>query len=314
MKSNGKIRVAVLMGGPSAEHEVSLRSGRMILKNLDKSRYEARGIKISKKAQWPVSLAKIKKNFDLAFIAMHGEYGEDGTVQRLLDKYKIPYTSSGAEASRLGMDKAASARLFEKAGLKTPKFVMFKKGIKFSFDRPVVVKPADRGSSVGISIVENFADFPKAVKKALQFSPNVMIQEYIKGREFTCGVLEVGGWLKPFLPTEIILLKSRFFDYQAKYTSGATKEITPPPHLSKPDIRRLQKMALKAHRAIGAGGFSRSDFILAEDGNFYVLEINTIPGMTETSLLPQAAKAGGINFPKLLDLIIESALRRATSH
>lgn len=302
-----KIRIAVLMGGPSAEHDVSLRSGEMVLANLDRKKYSAKAVLISKKAKWAISPAKIKKDFDLAFIAMHGEYGEDGTVQAILDKYKIPYTGSGVRASQLGMDKAKSAAKFKKAGLKTPDFKLVHIGPKFNFKLevkyPVVVKPNDRGSSVGISLVESFRDLLPALKKASEYSHNVLIQQYIKGREFTCGVLEANGKPTAFLPTEIIPRSSRFFDYDAKYTSGASQEITPP-HLPNDEIRTIQRLAVKAHKAIGARGLSRTDFIWTGGKKFYVLEINTIPGMTETSLLPQAAKAGGISFPKLLDLII----------
>lgn len=304
MALNKKLRIAVLMGGPSAEHEISLRTGRMIIDNLNREKYSVRGIKISKTAKWPVKPAAIKFFFDMVFIAMHGEYGEDGTVQRILTKAKIPYTGSRARASRLGMDKVKSLALFEKFGLKIPQTFLWPARVS---DYPVVVKPNDRGSSVGISIVERFQDLPAAVDLALKYSPNVLAQEYIKGREFTCGVIEIGGKLKSFLPTEIIPLRSRFFDYKSKYQSGASKEITPP-DLSKDEIKVLQVMAVKAHRIIGARGFSRTDMIL-RDGQFYVLEINTVPGLTETSLLPQAAKAEGISFPRLLDLIIETALR-----
>lgn len=306
-----KLRIAVLMGGPSAEHEISLKTGEMVLANLDKNKYFAKGIKISKTGHWPISPAKIKQNFDLAFIAMHGEYGEDGTVQKILDDNKIRYTGSGVKASQLGMDKAKSSAKFKKAGLKVPDFSLIHVGPKFNFKidvrYPVVVKPNDRGSSVGISIVESFRDLLPAIRKASAYSENIMIQKYIKGREFTCGVLEMDGKPKAFLPTEIIPSSGKFFDYNAKYTSGASREITPP-NLPGSDIKKIQQIALKAHKAIGARGFSRTDMIFGEDKKFYVLEINTLPGMTETSLLPQAAKAGGISFPKLLDLIIESVL------
>lgn len=305
-----KIRIAVLIGGPSAEHDVSLRTCEMVLENLDRKKYSVKAVLISKKAKWAISPAKIKKDFDLAFIAMHGEYGEDGTIQRILDEYKIPYTGSGARASQLGMDKAKSAEKFKKAGLKTPESKLVHIGPEFNFKLearyPVVVKPNDRGSSRGISLVESFRDLLPALKKASEYSHNVLIQQYIKGREFTCGILEIDGKPKPFLPTEIIPRSSKFFDYDAKYTSGASQEITPP-RLPNSQIRKIQQIALKAHKAIGCRGFSRTDVILA--GNkFYILEINTLPGMTETSLLPKAAKAGGISFPQLLDLIIASAI------
>ncbi len=298
-----KIRVAVLMGGPSAEHAISLKSGQMVLKFLDHAKYDARPIRVSKSCKWPITFDQLKKNFDVVFIAMHGEYGEDGTVQRILEKLEIPFTGSGSQASELGMDKLASEAVFKKVGLLVP-------GRPNGF--PIVIKPADRGSSVGVNIARNFKELEMAVKNAAGHSRKIMAQEYIAGRELTCGVLEVGGQLRPLLPTEIIS-KSKFFDYKAKYVKGASREITPP-KLPPPMIKKIQQAALKAHKAIGAKGYSRTDFILEDRGksiensNLYVLEINTLPGMTEMSLLPQGAKAVGISFQKLLDYIIETAL------
>lgn len=308
----------MLIGGPSAEYAVSLKTGGQILTNLDRSKYQARAIVISRKGVWPVKPAEIKKKFDLAFIAMHGEYGEDGTIQKILDKHRIKYTGSGAKASALGMDKVLSAKVFTKAGLKMPKFSLLKikKGAlapmnarQSLFHLPVVVKPTDRGSSAGTMIVKKVQDLLPAVQEAAKFSENIMVQQYIEGREFTCGVIEVKGKLKALPPTEIVPKLRGFFDYYSKYTSGASREITPP-RIPKKEIHQMQNQALKAHRAIGAKGMSRIDFMQSEDGALYVLEINTIPGMTATSLLPQQAKAAGIEFPKLLDLIISSALKK----
>lgn len=283
------------MGGPSAEHEVSLKSGRMVLAHLNRKKYQAEGFVISKKGRWPINFEQLKKRFDIAFLAMHGEYGEDGTVQKILEKHGIAFTGSGSVASRVGMDKGAANKVFAEAGLFVPAA-----GKKF----PMVVKPADRGSSVGVSIVKNGTELSRGVMNALKYSPNLLIQEFIHGREFTCGVLERGGKLTALPPTEIIPKTSGFFDYRAKYTKGASREITPP-QLSKKEIANLQKIALTAHRAIGARGFSRTDIIHDRKGKCFVLEINTIPGLTQTSLLPQQAAAAGISFPKLLEIIIE---------
>lgn len=309
-----KIRVAVLCGGPSAEYGVSLKTAAQVMKNLDKRKFSARFLKIGKDGKWPMAPRNLRKNFDVVFIAMHGEYGEDGRVQKILERVKIPYTGSGPVASRLGLDKARSAAVFQRAGLLVPRFVRNK--MRHDFFYPVVVKPNDRGSSVGITIVKSPKNLASAVAKARKFSRDILIQEYIHGREFTCGVLEVGGRPQPFLPTEIIPRASIFFDYKAKYAKGGSQEITPP-HLPKNKIAEIKKIALAAHRAIGARGFSRTDVILSSQifpparggvrggGRFYVLEINTIPGMTEASLLPKAARASGISFKKLLTLIIE---------
>ncbi len=314
MKNKNKIRVAVLMGGPSAEHDISLATGEKVLESLDKEKYAPKAVVISKKGKWPITLAKLKENFDVAFIAMHGEYGEDGQVQKILEKADIPYTGSDSRASEIGMDKAVSAGYFEKAGLRTPKFTLLTikdpkkiglEQIRFVF--PTVIKPADRGSSVGISIVKKVQDLLPALQKAAKFSPKIMIQEYIKGREFTCGVVEMNGEAQALPPTEIITYHSEFFDYEAKYTPGVTREVTPP-EIPSAEIEKIQEIAVKAHRAIGARHFSRTDVIQDKERNYYVLEINTIPGMTATSLLPQQAKAAGIEFSALLGQIIQSAI------
>ncbi len=311
---NKRIRVAVLMGGPSAEHDISLATGEKVLESLDKNKYSAKAIVISKKGKWPITLAKLKANFDVAFVAMHGEYGEDGQIQKVLEKAKIPYTGSDSRASEIGIEKAVSAGFFEKAGLRTPKFTLLtiKDPKKISLEQirfifPMVVKPADRGSSVGISIVKKVQDLLPALQKAAKFSQKIMLQEYIRGREFTCGVLDVGDAPVALPPTEIITYHSEFFDYEAKYTPGVTREITPP-EIPSAEIEKIQEIAVKAHRAIGARHFSRTDVIQDKDGNYYVLEINTIPGMTATSLLPQQAKAAGIEFSALLGQIIQSAI------
>lgn len=294
-----KLRIAVLMGGPSAEHEVSLNSGAMVLKNLDQKKYIATPIVIGKNGAWPVKPETLKR-YDLAFIAMHGEYGEDGTVQALLERLGIPFTGSDANASRLGMDKIAAAEAFKKAGLKIPLTINLGRVKKF----PIVIKPADRGSSVGVSIVKNHSELERAIANAKKFSLNVVAQQFISGREFTCGVLEMNNEPTALPPTEIVVKRGIFFDFDAKYTQNATEEITPPNNLPQAKIKALKHAALAAHKAIGARGISRTDMIMDKRGKIYVLEINTIPGMTETSLVPQEARALGLSPTKLLDNII----------
>ncbi len=305
MQPAKKLRIAVLMGGPSAEHEVSLKSGAMVLKNLDPKKYVATPLVIGKDGKWPVAPETLKANYDLAFIAMHGEYGEDGTIQALLESLGIPFTGSDAKASRLGMNKIAAARAFKKAGLNIPSTVNPAKIKAF----PIVIKPADRGSSVGVSIVKTAAELPAAIAKAKQCSPNIVAQQFISGREFTCGVLEIKRKPISLPPTEIILKGSVFFDFDAKYTPNASREITPPKNLSSQNVKAIQQAALKAHKAIGARGVSRTDMIMDKTGTLYVLEINTIPGMTETSLVPQEARAFGLSPAELLDSIVEAAMR-----
>jgi len=318
-----KLNIAVLIGGPSAEHEVSLASGKNVIENLNKKKYKIIPVKIDKVGKWKIAndlwlnekqaLKRLKElKTDVVFIALHGEYGEDGTVQQALERVGLKYTGSDAKASRIGINKIKSGQLFKKAGLLVPGFIEIKsrrKSILPFYDRklvefPIVIKPVNRGSSVGITILfkPNSKNVKAATKKAGRFSKRVMIQKYIEGREVTCGIL--GNKALP--PTEIIPLKRGFFDYFSKYQPGASNEITPA-RLSKKLTKKIQKIALAVHKAIGARGFSRTDMILGNDGKIYVLEINTIPGLTKNSLIPKQGRAAGISFPKLLDRIIALA-------
>lgn len=309
-----RIRVAVLMGGPSSEHEVSLKTGEMVLKNLNPEKFAAFPVKIEKDGNWPITIEELKEKTDIAFIAMHGEYGEDGQLQSILETFKIPYTGSGPIASVLAMDKQKTSRLLSKNGLLAPEAILVKRNdpyaewaVQKNFSPPLVIKPADRGSSLGVSLVAAKNKLKEAIARAGNYSESVMAQRYIKGREVTCGVLEINGTTVPLVPTEIIPKQGIIFDYQAKYVIGGSEEITPP-NLPKKIVKNIQMIALKAHKLLGCSGMSRTDMILTDAGNLYVLELNTIPGMTETSLLPQQAAAMGINFPQLLEIIIKNAL------
>jgi len=328
MTHNSKLKIGVLMGGPSSEHEVSLETGRKVMKHLDSNKYEVKPIKISRDGEWHINGVKAKietalHDIDLAFIAMHGEYGEDGQIQVILEQYNKPYTGSGVFASQIAMDKSQSKKLFESHGFLIPKSALLKYGERgflqkfesVSKDGPWVVKPCSRGSSVGTSIIKNKKDIFDAVHKAFEYDNQVLIEEHIKGREFTCGVLEnypSRENRKYFaLPvTEIIPRKSyQFFDYEAKYKEGATKEVTPA-EISRDLTQKIQGIAVAAHALLGCSGYSRSDFIITPKNEIYILELNTLPGMTQTSLLPQAAKAAKIEFPELLDKIIYNALKK----
>lgn len=341
---NKKLKVAVLMGGPSTEHEVSLNTGQEIIKHLDPQKYNPEPIFITKKGRWlfePPSqkllsapknrstsyyekkaLEKLRlRKPDVAFIAMHGAYGEDGTIQGLLEILKIPYTGSGVLASALGMDKPRANAIFQNAGLNVPKFELISrnekslnlklKDITQKFHLPFVVKPANHGSSVGVHIVRHKKILKESLKDALRYSEEAIVQKFIPGREFTCGVFEdKRGNIKPLPPTEIVPLAGNFYDYRSKYATGGSRHIVPPQNLTRKIVAEIQRSAGIAHKIIGCKGMSRSDFILGKNGKLYILEINTIPGMTATSLLPEAAKSAGIGFSKLLDIIIQAALRR----
>lgn len=316
-----KLRVAILKGGPSHEHEVSLKSAENVSRFLNAERYDHRHILIAKSGEWEVPLEELGRHADVAFIAMHGGYGEDGGVQLDLESVGIPYTGSRAAASALAMNKFLTLRLFQDAGLTVPFSLLVTKKewetkpdsvmdqVRYYVHFPAVVKPNADGSSVGVHIVNDRNELVNAVLHVLSFSREALIQTFIRGREMTCGVLDRGyaGSAFPLLPTEIVPRVSGFFDYRAKYEVGGSVEVTPPENLSLVYRERIQRAALEAHRLVGARGFSRTDMILAPSGEVFVLEINTIPGLTETSLLPQAAAASGISFAELLDTIIESA-------
>ncbi len=304
------------MGGPSSEHDISMKSGVRVLAHLDRAKFEATQIVIGKDGEWPASLQEIKEQNDVAFIAMHGEYGEDGQVQSILETFGIPYTGSDPITSALAMDKTKSSILFTRNGLLTPESLSTSKNdpyavwaIAQNFQNPIVIKPANRGSSIGISIVRHKNNIQHALAKALQHSDEVIAQRHIQGKEVTCGILEINKVPVPLVPTEIIPNTGDFFDYHAKYNTQGSIELTPP-NLPAKTIRNIQMTALKAHKLLNCSGMSRTDMILDKNGNIYVLETNTIPGLTETSLLPQQAAKMGIEFKRLLEIIINSALHK----
>ncbi|MDD4980409.1 MAG: D-alanine--D-alanine ligase [Candidatus Omnitrophica bacterium] len=306
-------RIGVLMGGPSTEREISLKSGQAVCDSLSKLGFKVAAIDIK--------TDNIKKNtrliksyrIGLAFVALHGRFGEDGQIQELLDSLKIPYTGSGAMASCLAMDKITSRKIFEAHGLYVPRY---KVEDRFSYNRnwkmhnmalslPLVVKPATHGSSIGLSIIDTKSQLDKAVGEAFSFDEKVIIEEYIEGRELTVGILE-----EKALPVIEIVPKKRFFDYQAKYQAGMTEYIIPA-KLQNALSKKIQEAALCAHKLLGCFGCSRVDMILSEDNMPFILEINTIPGLTQTSLLPKAARIVGIDFPHLCLKLIKLAYEKA---
>jgi D-alanine-D-alanine ligase len=302
-------KIGVLMAGPSTEKKISLKSGHAVCEALKDSGYEVVPVIIkTDSVQDNIRLLKFKK-IDCAFIALHGRFGEDGGIQKILSSLKIPYTGSGIKASELAMDKIASRRIFKKHGLNVPRSVVLNKdyynGCSLgNLNFPLVVKPATHGSSIGLSIVGDPKDMPKAINLAFRFDQRIIIEEYIKGRELTVGILE-----EKAMPVIEIVPKRDFFDYQAKYSKGLTDYIVPA-KLSPALTRRVKKAALDAHRLLGCFGCSRVDFILNENGQPFVLEVNTIPGLTSTSLLPKAAKILGIGFGSLCLRLIKLAYEK----
>lgn len=342
-----RINVAVLMGGQTVEHEVSLKTGKVIVESLDKSKYNVKPIIIGKDGKWfvpkgyigqlyqeqpnehgiaPLNIGLaldriINEKVDVVFIAMHGPLGEDGTVQGLFELIGLPYTGSNVLASSLAMHKMMSRKLFKLEGLNVPLSISFTESqwnkdkgaivseIREKIGFPCVFKPMELGSSVGISIAKAEDDICRCYEEVIPYTSEILVEEFIDGIELTCAVLGAlgGGEPIPLVPTQIIPISSKFFDYEAKYTPGATQEITPPRDVSEEKIRELQDIAVRAHKILGCGGMSRTDMIMRGE-TIYVLELNTIPGMTETSLYPQAARAAGISFPDLLDNIIQIAI------
>ena len=312
----GKLRVAVLMGGKSPEHEISLISGRQVVSNLNPQKYDVIPIVISRDGRSlrlnnkKYSLSQLSiVNCQLFFIAMHGPYGEDGTVQGFLELVGVLYTGSGVLASALSMDKISSRKLFTQAGLNVPKYQVVEKGKrtrKVRFGWPVFVKPYNQGSSVGASIVKSSRELNKALKHAWRYSRLALIEEYLKGVEITCPIL--GNKNPRTLPLVEIVPKKPFFDFEAKYSERLCDEIVPA-RIGKVLTRDAQDAAVVAYQTLGCRGFARVDMII-KDSKVYVLEVNTIPGLTPVSLFPKSAQATGISYQKLLDQIISLGLQK----
>jgi len=303
----GKIRIGVLMGGTSAEREISLKSGKAVLRALRSCGQDALAIDIKKTDKNYVTDLLLSYDIGLAFLVLHGSFGEDGKIQAILDQMRIPYTGSGAFASSLSMDKLSSRRIFRAAGLAVPRYFVLnrkERRIDSSFAFPLVVKPAACGSSIGLSVIDNPEEFRAAIRLAFKYDSCVLVEEYIKGREMTVGIFKDS-------PLEAIEIRSRrrFFDYKAKYEQGQTDYIVPAPVPLK-TMQLLKDTALKAHTLLGCFFFSRVDIILNNKNIPYVLEVNTIPGFTATSLLPRAALHKGIPFQELVLVIAQAAQDR----
>jgi D-alanine-D-alanine ligase len=306
----GKLRVALLSGGRSAEREVSVKSANQVYQAMDKEKYDIR------RYDPRDDLAKLvadAREIDVALIILHGRLGEDGTIQGMLELLGIPYHGSGVLGSALGINKIHSKRLYEHAGLPVARYVVLEGDepdpaalVGKALGYPAVVKPEQEGSTIGITIVKKPEEIPAALDLARRYDRLVLVEEYLKGVEITGAVL--GNRDPQALPLVEIVPGEQyaFFTYEAKYTPGATREICPA-RLSEAMTRKAQEYAVRAHKALKCRGYSRTDMIVCND-EAYILETNTIPGMTATSLFPQAAAAAGISFPQLLDRLIELAL------
>lgn len=293
-------KIAVLMGGLSGEREVSLRTGHAVLKALLENGCNAVAVDAGK--ELPKQL--LTAGAELAFICLHGRYGEDGTVQGLLEMMRIPYTGSGVMSSSMAMDKLVTKQILLYNEISTPGYVVFRAGeeqprlLERCRHFPLVVKPAREGSTIGISIVHDRAQLQAGLQDALRYDDLILIEDFIRGDEVTVSVLN--GTVLPIIK---IVPKSGFYDYESKYTPGKTEYILPAP-LDAVLYRRLQETSLAACRALSCRGAVRVDFMV-RDREFFCLELNTIPGMTETSLLPKAAAQAGLPFNELVMQILE---------
>ncbi len=302
--------IAVLAGGFSSEREVSLKSGEAVERGLARAGYRATLVDVRSPDVPELSLP-----FDAFFIALHGKFGEDGTLQEMLESANLPYTGCGPEASRLAMDKPLSKECFIRNRVPTPPFFLFRKdddpgALKSQGDRmgwPLVVKPPAEGSSVGVTIANDLSELEEGLQAVFARSDRALVEKYVKGRELNVGILGCAA-----LPIVEVRPARGFYDYTAKYEDSGTEYLVNP---ELPDrLRgRVQAAGLAAFKAVGCRDFSRVDTILDERGRVHVLEVNTIPGFTEKSLLPKAARAAGISFEALCDRIVRFALARASA-
>lgn len=296
-------KIAVLMGGLSAERDVSLKSGTAVLQALQSLGYGAVGIDVGHNLPQELKHGQI----ETAFIALHGRYGEDGCVQGLLELMRIPYTGSGVLASALAMHKLYSKQAFAASGILTAPFRHFRKGDKIELDLlpfqlPVVVKPVQEGSSVGVSIVKHPHELAAALESAFKHDDEILVEQFIKGQEVQVGIIND----QPVGAIEIVP-KNEFYDYESKYCDGMAEHIFPA-NLSTQLYAKALQTGLDAHLSLGCKSYSRVDLLVTQNGDCYVLEVNTLPGMTALSLLPEIAlKGAGLTFESLVSTIIESA-------
>ena len=297
-----KLHITVLLGGPSAEREVSLRSGAAVASAL-----RSRGHDVMEVDPHTGHL-RLPASTDVVFLALHGTYGEDGTVQEQLEKLGVPYTGCGPEASRLAFDKVATKRRCLTAGIPTPRFTILnspKAPWPTDWLPPVVLKPVRQGSSVGLQFVDRVEQWEQAVEQSFQYDQEVLVEERIVGRETTVGILDG----EP-LPVVEVRPKQGGYDYLNKYTAGRTEYLCPAP-FDKEITHHIQAVALGAFQAIGGHDYGRVDVMVGTNQEPFVLEVNTLPGMTETSLLPKAAAAAGLGYAELCQRMVDLALQRA---
>lgn len=318
-----KLRVGVMRGGLGGEYHVSLRTGGNVIAALTGDKYEVHDILITNAGEWhidgvPIAPVKLMEHVDVIFNALHGEFGEDGKVQKILEAFNIPYTGSTAISSAIGMNKDLAKKYFSAVGIKVPKGVVVARGEEVSdvvlrvgteIRAPYVVKPLSGGSSIGLSLAQNDRELVSAIERALAYADKAIIEEYVRGREVTLGVVDSSGGMGAYAtpPLEILLPENTLFDYDQKYKNLAHP--VGPARMGENERRVLEETAIRAHLHLGARHYARYDFILTDDGP-YLLEVNTLPGLTNTSLLPKSLALQGLAFPEFLDYVLTLALQK----
>ncbi len=298
------MKIGVIMGGISSEREISLKSGNSIIENIDKKKYEVIPIVIDKKED----IVSKTKGIDFALLALHGQFGEDGTVQAVLQTVGIPYSGCGPLSSAMCMDKDVSKSILMAAGIRTASWINLRKGDAIDFNEirelgyPIVVKPTHGGSSVATFIVKEEKEIKDCVEEAFKWDSEVMIEKFIKGDEITCPV-----YGDKMLPVIAIKPNAEFFDFTSKYQDGGAEEVVV--ELEEELHKEVEKMALATYKALKCEVYARVDMIVTEQGIPYILEVNTLPGMTKNSLIPKSAAAINIDFSKLIDMIIEDSMK-----
>ena len=310
------IKVIIIFGGPGKEDEVSISSAKNILENIDRDKFEVVEVFVDKNKKYIINdkifaeqegLQEIKNmKVEVIFPIIHGTYGEDGELQSELEELGVPFVGSSSRVSALTIDKNKTNSLLERNGIKIPRSkIISKEDIGFDFQYPIILKPINEGSSVDLFKFENKNYSDNQIDFVFKNHKEMLAQEFVTGREFTCGVIEKEGEVIPLIATEIILTKGELFDYQAKYTVGGCKEITPA-EIDVVTMKNIQDIAVACHKVLGCKSISRTDIIL-KDNDIYVLEINTVPGMTKTSFIPQQAMACGYDMKELVTTLINSA-------
>ena len=318
-----KIRVGVMRGGPGSEYHISLRTGGNVLAALSRDKYEPHDILVTNKGEWnidgvPIHPSKLNQQVDVVFNALHGEFGEDGKVQNILDFFNIPYTGSTVLTSAIGMNKDLAKKHFSKAGIKVPRGIVVLRGeeidvvierVKLGVKPPYVVKPLNGGSSIGLSLARNEKELIAAIEHALMYGGEAIVEEYVHGREIMVGVINAvdGERAYAMAPLEILMPEGVLYDYTQKYTNP-----TYPIGLARmrdDERHELEHAALHAHSSLGVRHYATYDFILGDEGPC-LLEVNTLPGLTNTSLFPKALAHFGLPLPEFVDFVIDLALGR----